>query len=538
MKNNNYRAGKKAEKSDLIDANEIIQKYYHITPKSGNNHNSIKFGTSGHRGESTKCTFNELHVLAISQAIVEQRKILGINGPCFVGRDTHALSDPAFNSVLEVLIANNIDVIIQSNNYYVPSPIISHAIINHNKKFISKSDGIIITSSHNPPQYGGIKYNSCNGGPANYKITKYIEEIANLILFKNLSKIKRVSLFRSKQKGNIYNRDITYKYVNDIYKVVDMESIKNSNIKLAIDPLGSSGILCWQLIEDIYKLNLTILNKNIDNTFYFLCLDYDGTIRMDCSSKPVLTNLLKLSKNFDLSFANDPDCDRHCIIESNKIIYPNHYLSVASHYLFKNRNNWNKSIGLGKTYVSSKMINSISNHLNKKLIQTPVGFKWFVDFLFYRNLGFCLEESSGATFLCSNGNTWSTDKDGIIMCLLSAEIVTNTKKRINIYYKNLENAFGCFYYKRFQYIIKEKNLGINYKINIRKIKHCILTDDKIIYYMFNINNILVEFINGWIAIRPSGTENFYRIYCESFIDDTHLKKLQKSAINIINIMLK
>ncbi|MDQ1237507.1 MAG: alpha-D-glucose phosphate-specific phosphoglucomutase [Wigglesworthia glossinidia] len=527
---------KKQKKSDLICPKKIIRQYYCQIPDKNNPINQIKFGTSGYRGTSEEFTFNEMHVLAISQAIVEERKKFGIYGPCFLGRDTHVLSEPAFYSVLEVLIANNIDVIIQSNNVYIPTPVISYAILNYNKKYKVKADGIIITSSHNPPEYGGIKYNIFNGGPANLFIANKIEFKANKIFKQDLSKIKRISLLYAKQVGKIHEYDLIQKYVLNLHDIVDMQAICSSQVNLVVDPLGGASLLCWQLIEEHYKCNIKIINTKIDYTFQFLNLDYDGILRIDCTSKPVLKYLLKFSDQADLGFANDPDGDRHAILSKRRIIHPNHYLSIATYYLLNSRLRWKSNIGIGKTYVSSAMIEKITRYFNRKCINTKVGFKWFSNFLFKKILGFCIEESSGGSFLRFNGHPWSTDKDGIVMCLLAAEILAHTEKNLIEHYYELEKMFGYFYYKRYQLKCLYENTYLQSNIDIKKIQSCIVTEDKIIFFVIISLEIFIKFKKGWIAMRPSGTEKLHRIYCESFVDTIHLKKLKKSASNILNFI--
>ncbi|AFA41172.1 phosphoglucomutase [Wigglesworthia glossinidia endosymbiont of Glossina morsitans morsitans (Yale colony)] len=530
------KSGKKPQKSDLIYPDKLITQYYSQIPYENKKLKNIKFGTSGYRGTSKKFTFNEIHVLAISQAIVEERKLLGIHGPCFIGKDTHALSEPAFCSVLEVLTANNIDVIIQSNNMHVSTPIISHAILNYNKASKRKADGIIITSSHNPPEFGGIKYNIFTGGPANFFITNKIESKVNAILKNGIFKIKRISLIYAKQIGKIHEHDIIQKYILSLSNIVNMQLISSSQINLVIDPLGGSSLFCWQLIEEYYKCNIKIVNTKIDYTFYFLNLDYDGILRIDCASKSTLKHLSQFSNQADLGFANDPDGDRHAILNKTCLISPNHYLSIAMHYLLSYRSNWSQNVGVGKTYVSSVMMEKIAQHFNRKLINTPVGFKWFSNFLFEGSLGLCGEESSGATFLCFNGSPWSTDKDGIIMCLLAAEIVAKTEKTLIEYYSKLEKMFGYFYYDRYEFHFLNKKQYLKNNINIDNLQSCIITEDKIVFCIIISLEIFVKFKNGWIAIRPSGTENLYRVYCESFIDTVHLKKLKKSANKIIKLL--
>nr|WP_238954642.1 alpha-D-glucose phosphate-specific phosphoglucomutase [Blochmannia endosymbiont of Camponotus (Colobopsis) obliquus] len=521
-------------------------KYYILCPDPHNDSQMVKFGTSGHRGTSEGSSFNENHIFAITQAIVNIRINQGITGPCYLGKDTHVLSEPAFISVIEVLTANGIDVIIQQGEGYTPTPVISHAILNYNR-FIYinsfKADGIILTSSHNPPEYGGIKYNPFNGGPANIGITNLIEKYANLLLANKLRGIRRFTLKQAWRSGHIYVQDLIQTYIKNLSTVIDMKAIKGSGIRLGIDPLGGAGIAYWQYLAHFYHLNLVVINEKIDKTFSFIRPDCDGKIRMDCSSESVISCLLMLRNKFDLIFINDPDCDRHSIITSLGSISSRDYLSVAIDYLFQNRPLWKSILGVGTTLVSSTMINLVTHNLNIKLLQFPVGFKWFVQGLFNSVLGFCCEESAGASFLNFNARPWSTDKDGIIMCLLAAEITVNFNKDIKEYFSILADKFGFISYNCMQIPItslQRKFISQNLHNFLHKTT---LTGDYVIKRSIilncdqTINCVKIITCNGWFAIRLSGTEEVYKIYCESFIDINHRIQIETEIKNIINSFL-
>ncbi len=393
------RAGQPAQQSDLINVAQLTAQYYVLKPEAGNAEHAVKFGTSGHRGSAARHSFNEPHILAIAQAIAEERAKNGITGPCYVGKDTHALSEPAFISVLEVLAANGVDVIVQENNGFTPTPAISNAILVHNKKGGPLADGIVITPSHNPPEDGGIKYNPPNGGPADTNVTKVVEDRANALMADGLKGVKRISLDEAMASGHVKEQDLVQPFVEGLADIVDMAAIQKAGLTLGVDPLGGSGIEYWKRIGEYYNLNLTIVNDQVDQTFRFMHLDKDGAIRMDCSSECAMAGLLALRDKFDLAFANDPDYDRHGIVTPAGLMNPNHYLAVAINYLFQHRPQWGKDVAVGKTLVSSAMIDRVVNDLGRKLVEVPVGFKWFVDGLFDGSFGFGGEESAGASFL-------------------------------------------------------------------------------------------------------------------------------------------
>lgn len=541
---NHPRAGQLACQSDLINVAQLTSQYYVLRPKSGNNAQAVKFGTSGHRGSARRYNFNEAHILAISQAIAEHRTNRGINGPCYVGKDTHALSEPAFISVLEVLAANSIDVIVQKNNEYTPTPAISYAILSHNRSQKSQADGIVITPSHNPPEDGGIKYNLPNGGPADINITQIIEERANELLSDNLRGVQYLMFEKAWQSGRIHAQDLVQGYVESLTNVVDMQAIKKAGLKLGVDPMGGSGISYWQRIAQHYQLDLTLVNEEIDQTFRFMHLDHDGIIRMDCSSELAMTGLLGLRYKFDLAFANDPDYDRYGIVTPNGLISPNHYLAVAINYLFQHRLQWGATVAVGKTIVSSAMIDRVVASLGRRLLEMPVGFKWFVNGLFDGSLGFGGEESAGASFLRFDCLPWSTDKDGIILCLLAAEITAVTGKNPQQHYDELIQRFGAPSYNRIQVPANQAQKVFLSNFSSDQVKISTLAGDAITARLTTapgngaaIGGLKIITRNGWFAARPSGTEEVYKIYCESFLGVDHRKQIEKEAVEIISTML-
>ncbi|XOD70313.1 MAG: phosphoglucomutase (alpha-D-glucose-1,6-bisphosphate-dependent) [Sodalis sp. (in: enterobacteria)] len=541
---NHPRAGQRARPSDLINVARLISQYYVLQPDPENSAQAVKFGTSGHRGSSERHSFNEAHILAISQAIAEERAKQCIKGPCYVGKDTHALSEPAFNSVLEVLTANGVEVIVQIDDDYTPTPAISNAILIYNRSGSAQADGIIITPSHNPPEDGGIKYNLPNGGPAETNVTQVIEERANALIADNLRGVKRLTIEKAWQSAYIHAKDLVQPYVEGLANMVDMQAIQHSGLKLGVDPLGGSGITYWQRIAERYRLDLTLVNEGVDQTFRFMHLDHDGIMRMDCSSKSAMAGLLALRDKFDLAFANDTDHDRHGIITSAGLMKSNHYLAVAINYLFKHRPQWGGRVGVGKTIVSSAMIDRVVESLGRRLVEVPVGFKWFVEGLFDESLGFCGEESAGASFLQFNRQPWSTDKDGMIMCLLAAEITAVTGKNTHQHYKNLVKRFGSTSYSRIQATATQVQKMILSKLFPEQITVNTLGGDLITTRLIaapgngvSIGGVKVITKNGWFAIRSSGTEETYKIYCESFLCAEHRLQIEKEAIDIMSEVL-
>lgn len=541
---NHPRAGQPAGQNDLINIAQLTSQYYVLRPEPGNTVQAVKFGTSGHRGSAGRHSFNEAHILAIGQAIAEERAKQGINGPCYVGKDTHTLSEPAFISVLEVLTANGVDVIVQMDNGYTPTPAISNAILAYNRSSRTQADGIIITPSHNPPEDGGIKYNLPNGGPADTNITRVIEERANALLADNLRGIKRLALDKAWQSGYIHAKDLVQPYVEGLASVVDMPAIQYSSLKLGVDPLGGSGIVYWQRIAEHYQLDLTLVNEEVDQTFSFMHLDHDGIIRMDCSSELAMTGLIALRDKFDLAFANDPDYDRHGIVTPVGLMNPNHYLATAINYLFQHRPQWSDEVSIGKTLVSSNMIDWVADSLGRRLVEVPIGFKWFVDGLFNSSLGFGGEESAGGSFLCFDRKPWSTDKDGIIMCLLAAEITAVTGKHPQQHYDELTQRFGALSYNRTQVPATHAQKTILSKLSHEQVSAITLVSDTITARLTaapgngaSIGGLKVITQNGWFAARPSGTEETYKIYCESCLGIEHRQQLEKEAMDIVNEVL-
>lgn len=541
MKN---RAGLLASASDLIDVQALIDNYYKIEPDIDNPIQKVSFGTSGHRGSANRGSFNELHIVAIAQAIAEYRIAHQITGPCFIGKDTHALSEPALTTVLEVFAANKIHTQIAKGFGNTPTPVISRAILVFNQKNTVLSDGIVITPSHNPPQDGGIKYNATNGGPADTNVTKWIENRANELLKNGVKQVKRISLEQAIQAGLIQFIEYETDYVNDLASILDLNLIKESKIRLGVDPMGGAGLTFWQRIAEQYRLDLTIVNDKIDPTFKFMHLDHDEIIRMDCSSAYAMAGLLQLKDQFDLSFGNDTDFDRHGIVTPKGLMNPNAYLSACIDYLYQHRPQWNAQIGIGKTIVTSSMVNRIAQKLHRKLDEYPVGFKWFVEELFDGQIGFAGEESAGATFLRHNGQVWTTDKDGIILCLLAAEMTAKTDKTPQESYEHLETELGRSYYGRIQ---APANLAEKAKLSQLKpeqLKSTSLAGEKITHILTQapanqaaIGGLKVETENGWFAARPSGTEDAYKIYAESFISQTHLEQIQEEAQQLVGAVL-
>jgi len=542
---NHPRAGQPAQQSDLINVAQLTAQYYVLQPEPGNAEHAVKFGTSGHRGSAGRHSFNETHILAIAQAIAEERKKNGITGPCYVGKDTHALSEPAIISVLEVLAANGVDVIVQQDNGYTPTPAISNAILEHNKTGGEQADGIVITPSHNPPEDGGIKYNPPNGGPADTNVTKVVEDRANALISGGLKEVKRIALDKAWVSGHLQEKDLIQPYIEGLSQIIDIPAIQKAGLKIGVDPLGGSGIAYWQRIAEFYHLDLTIVNDAVDQTFRFMHLDKDGVIRMDCSSESAMAGLLALRDKFDLAFANDPDYDRHGIVTPAGLMNPNHYLAVAINYLFQHRPQWGKEVAVGKTLVSSAMIDRVVNDIGRKLVEVPVGFKWFVDGLFDGSFGFGGEESAGASFLRFDGTPWSTDKDGIIMCLLAAEITAVTGKNPQQHYDELAERFGAPSYNRLQASATSAQKAALSKLSPEMVSADTLAGDPITARLTaapgngaSIGGLKVITENGWFAARPSGTEDAYKIYCESFLGAEHRLKIEKEAVEIVSEVLK
>jgi phosphoglucomutase len=535
-------AGKVAEQQLLVNVPRLITAYFTETPDPSIKDQQISFGTSGHRGSSFKNSFNERHILAITQAICLYRREQKISGPLFIGMDTHALSLPAFVTALEVLAANEVEVMIAGKEEYTPTPVISHAIITYNQKRKNGlADGIVITPSHNPPQDGGFKYNPPNGGAADSSITKWIEAKANELLKSNLQGVKRIPYERAMKATTTHKHDYLNRYISDLKNVLDMDLIRNSTVKLGVDPLGGAGVHYWEPIGEKYKLNLTVVNKVVDPTFRFMTVDWDGQIRMDPSSPYAMQGLIKLKDKFDVAFACDTDHDRHGIVTRSKgLLPPNHYLSVAIDYLFQHRTKWGRESSVGKTLVSSQMIDRVASQLGRKLYEVPVGFKWFADGLFDGSLGFVGEESAGASFLRFDGNVWTTDKDGIILALLAAEITAKTGKDPGSIYTDLTQKLGDPVYTRVDAPATPEQKEILGKLSPQKISLDKLAGDKVTNVLTHapgngasIGGLKISTENGWFAARPSGTENIYKIYAESFKGYDHLNKILEEAQSIV-----
>jgi len=535
-------AGKPVPPAMLVNIPRLVTAYYTKRPDPGNREQRIAFGTSGHRGSSFKGTFNEDHVLAVTQAICDYRRDRGITGPLFMGMDTHALSEPSHATALEVLGANGVPVRIQENFGYTPTPVISHAILTHNGQGTSAlADGIVITPSHNPPEDGGFKYNPPEGGPAPTGTTGWIEERANRYLADDNRGIKRIPYERALKGGNVRFHDFIGPYVDDLAKVVDMEAIGASRIRMAVDPLGGSSLPYWEPLAAKYGLDLTIVNKTVDPTFRFMTLDHDGKIRMDCSSPYAMASLIDLSKDYDIAFGNDPDSDRHGIVcRHGGLMNPNHYLAVSIGYLFQHRPLWGPEVTVGKTLVSSTMIDRVAAHSGRKVVEVPVGFKWFVEDLKSGRCGFSGEESAGASFLRKDGTVWTTDKDGILMDLLAAEILAVTGRDPGEHYAGLAERFGDPLYERqdMPATAEEKKKLSN--LSPRDVREETLAGEPILAILTkapgndaSIGGLKVVSENGWFAARPSGTEDIYKIYTESFKGRDHLRLIQEEAAEMI-----
>ena len=530
-------AGKPAPANLLIDVAALTRDYFERKPDMTEPGQRVSFGTSGHRGTSLDGTFTEAHILAISQAICEYRKSKGIDGPVMMGKDTHALSSPAQKTALEVLVANGVQVLIQRDDAPTPTPVISHAILTYNRgRKSSVADGIIITPSHNPPADGGFKYNPPNGGPADSDITNWIQDRANALLEQSNRDVRRTATLAS-----VKQHDFVTPYVADLSNIVDPEAIRAADVKIGVDPLGGASVVYWGPIRDRYKLNLTIVNTKIDPTFSFMTVDHDGKIRMDCSSPYAMAGLVKLKDQYQVAFGNDPDSDRHGIVTpSAGLMNPNHYLAVAIQYLLQNRPNWPASAAVGKTLVSSSMIDRVVASLGRTLCEVPVGFKWFADGLFTGRFCFGGEESAGASFLRTDGTVWSTDKDGIILNLLAAEITARTGKDPGEHYTELTKRFGSPFYTRIDAPASLAQKAAFKKLTPEAVTATTLAGENILAKLTRapgnnapIGGLKVVTESGWFAARPSGTENIYKIYAESFKGQGQLDKIVEEAQQIV-----
>ena len=531
-------AGQPIDPSRLVNVPRLVSAYFAGKPDPAIATQRVAFGTSGHRGSALHNSFNENHILAVSQAICDYRKGAGIDGPLFLGIDTHALAEPAMVSALEVFAANGVHVMVDQAGGYTPTPVISHAILTYNKGRTSGlADGVVVTPSHNPPEDGGFKYNPPNGGPADTDITGLMEKAANGYLEAGMAGVKRMTLARARGSEFVKPYDYVTPYVADLADVVDMEAIRGSGVKIGIDPLGGAGVHYWEPLIARYKLDATIVNTAIDPTFRFMTLDWDGKIRMDCSSPYAMAPLIHMRDKFDVAFANDTDADRHGIVtRTGGLMNPNHYLATAIDYLFTHRPHWRADAAVGKTIVSSAIIDRVVKKLGRKLVETPVGFKWFVNGLEDGSFGFGGEESAGASFLRKDGTVWTTDKDGLILGLLAAEITAVTKENPSQRFDKLTQEFGKPYYERIDAAATPDQKSVLKKVTPAQIGMTELAGDPVTTTESNASGngqsfggIKVSTANGWFAARPSGTEDVYKIYAESFRSEDHLKQIQTDA---------
>jgi len=536
-------AGKPAPKELLVDLARLERDYYARQPDPADPLQQVAFGTSGHRGSSLKGTFTESHIAAITQAICDYRRARRIDGPLYLGKDTHALSGPAQRTALEVLAANGIETILQRDDGYTPTPVISRAILAANRsRSDHPADGIALTPSHNPPEDGGIKYNPPNGGPADNDVTGWIQERANALLCARLSGVERIAYESALRASTTHLEDLVQPYVQDLAKVVDMEAIRAAGLKLGVDPLGGASQPYWEPIAAMYGLDLAIVNGAIDPAFSFMTVDHDGKIRMDCSSPFAMARLVGLKDRFQVAFANDPDSDRHGIVTpSAGLMNPNRYLAVAIHYLLQHRAGWPPAAGVGKTLVSSSLIDRVVASLGRKLVEVPVGFKWFVPGLFDGSCCFGGEESAGASFLRLDGQTWTTDKDGIILDLLAAEITARTGKDPGVLARELESRFGASLYTRIDAPATPEQKARLQKLTPEAVRESELAGEPITAKLTRapgnnapIGGLKVVAASGWFAARPSGTENLYKIYAESFRGEAHLAKLVEEAQQMVS----
>jgi phosphoglucomutase len=536
-------AGKPAPKELLIDVSRLEAAFYDAKPDPHDPNQLVSFGTSGHRGTSSNATFTETHILAITQAICEYRRDRGITGPLFMGKDTHALSRPAERVALEVLAANGVETFIQRDDGFAPTPVISRAILTHNRdRSDSLADGIVITPSHNPPSDGGFKYNPPNGGPADTDATDWIQNRANDLLRAGNRGVQRIGFDTALKASTTHSQDFVMPYVEDLANVIDFEAIRSADVRIGIDPLGGAAVAYWQPVAERYHVNITVVNPKIDPTFAFMTLDHDGKIRMDCSSPWAMAGLVALKDRFDIAFGNDPDSDRHGIVTpSAGLLNPNHYLAVAIRYLLTNRLQWSPSAVVGKTLVSSCLIDRVVARLGRKLWEVPVGFKWFTPGLFDGSCCFGGEESAGASFLRRDGGVWSTDKDGLILGLLAAEIAANTGKDPGAHYQELTTQFGTPYYTRIDAPATPEQKNSLKKLSPEAVSATELAGETITAKLTRapgndaaIGGLKVVSVSGWFAARPSGTENIYKLYAESLKSAEHLAAIVEQAQDIVS----
>lgn len=539
---NSPLAGKLPPEEMLVDLEMLEREYYERKPDLKDPTQLVSFGTSGHRGSSLSGTFNEAHILATTQAICDYRKSKGVDGPLYIGKDTHGLSGPGQRTALEVLAANGVETMIQRDDGYTPTPVISHAILSHNKnRSEGLADGIVVTPSHNPPEDGGFKYNPPNGGPADTQVTRWIQDRANLIMMAGNKEVKRMSYESALKASTTHSHDFVTLYVRDLINVVDMDCISSSGVAMGVDPLGGSSIQYWEPIKSLYKVNITVVNAMVDPRFSFVPVDHDGKIRMDCSSPFAMAGLVSLKDRYQISFANDTDADRHGIVtRSIGLMNPNHYLAVAIYYLLTHRPQWPKEAAVGKTLVSSSIIDRVVATVGRRLTEVPVGFKWFVEGLFEGSCCFGGEESAGASFLKKDGTVWATDKDGLIMNLLAAEITARTGKDPGEIYKELIEQLGYSWYTRVDAPIAPDEKAIMANLTAEMIVAKEIAGEPITEKLTkapgngaSIGGLKILSSNGWFAVRPSGTENIYKIYAESFKSESHLQTIVNEAQQIV-----
>ncbi len=537
-------AGKPAPPSILINVPRVVAAYYNLHPDASDRAQRVSFGTSGHRGSSLTCSFNQDHILAITQAICDYRKDRSIDGPLFLGMDTHALSEPAHATALEVLAANRVEVMIARNLEYTPTPVISHAILTYNRfqRNAAEADGIVITPSHNPPEDGGFKYNPPEGGPADTSVTRWIETRANALLEAGNNEVVRVPYERALKADTTHEYDYISAYVTDLATVIDTEVIRASGLRIGVDPMGGASVAFWEPIAERYGLNITVVNPAVDPTFRFMRVDKDGKIRMDCSSSYAMAGLIDLKEKYDVAFGNDTDSDRHGIVTPKAgLLNPNHYLAVAVSYLFRSRQDWRDDAAVGKTLVSSGMIDRVAEDLGRKLVEVPVGFKWFVEGLLNGDYGFGGEESAGASFLRKDGRVWTTDKDGFILDLLAAEITAATGTDPGQHYEELVSRFGRPYYRRIDAPATVEQKAVLKEMSPDQVSATELAGEKITSILTRapgngapIGGLKVIAKDGWFAARPSGTEDIYKVYLESFKGPDHLKQIEEQALSIVS----
>jgi phosphoglucomutase len=540
-------AGRLPDPSSLIDVDRLVSAYYDDQPDPSVAEQRVTFGTSGHRGSSAARTFNEWHVLAISEAVCRYRRSQRIDGPLFLGRDTHQLSQPAFRTILEVLSAHDVDVMIDASEGFTPTPAISHAILSHNRgRGDGTADGIVVTPSHNPPEDGGFKYNPPHGGPAGTEVTSWIEGEANELLDAGLERVRRIPFEQAVEGRTVHEHDYVSAYVDDLPAVVDLDAIRESGLRLGVDPLGGSSVAFWGAVAERHGIDLTIVNDAVDPTFRFVPVDWDGRIRMDCSSPYAMARLTELKDRFDVAFANDPDADRHGVVTPGAgLLNPNHHLAACVAYLFGGNRDWAPGVGVGKTLVSSSIIDRVTADLGRRLVEVPVGFKWFVDGLLEGSLGFGGEESAGASFLRRDGSAWTTDKDGLVLCLLAAEMTARGGADPGQVYRRLAERFGDPAYRRVDVAATPREKAALGRLSVEQVREERLAGDPILDVLTAapgngapIGGVKVTAEQGWFAARPSGTEDVYKVYAESFRGTEHLERILAEAESIVQQALE